>query len=357
MKGIYLGSLALAFLGVARAEDLGGQQIITTYEMQVVTSQLLITTRVPLYITLTDSAGSATATIATNVSLAGPTPVVSSALVAVGTATSSVPLTTSTVTSTILETITSCISNPRCTNGHIVTRTTVFTTTCPVTQVGDSTVVLSSTRTVTAPTSIALGKSPSGSLNATGTTPHPTTRSSSTEQTTSRSIPTVLPPVFNSSLPAGSASTTQHSVTTTALTKALDTSKSNVDLSSTTDSGAPTTFETGVIANPSTSTSSPTSTITVPCETTYVNGGLVPFHGVPVQAGARVTMEGTIYSFPADASGSIRLAHRRPSGFPVTASNGTHHHQGRPTGSHKLPTSSPSFGRPIPTARRFRPRQ
>lgn len=61
MKGIYLGSLALALLGMVQAEDPVDAQILTTYEVQVVTSQLLITTRVPVFITLTDSAGSATA--------------------------------------------------------------------------------------------------------------------------------------------------------------------------------------------------------------------------------------------------------------------------------------------------------
>lgn len=63
MRGTYLWSSALAFTTAASAVDVVAlaASVVTSYEYEVLTSELVVTRTIPRYITLTDEAGSATA--------------------------------------------------------------------------------------------------------------------------------------------------------------------------------------------------------------------------------------------------------------------------------------------------------
>jgi hypothetical protein len=166
MKGAYLWSLALAAAGTVQGEGKvpDSQQVRTAYDYEVMTSELLYTRTIPRYVTLTNNQGKPTASKSLVYSPQKQNSncvaiVTSSAEVSAGnstktssvpktTLTYAVPMTVSQVTSTIVETITSCSGNPGCTNGQVVTKVTISTTTCPVTQTGDTTVSATSTQTV-----------------------------------------------------------------------------------------------------------------------------------------------------------------------------------------------------------------
>ncbi|KAH6664718.1 hypothetical protein B0J14DRAFT_244651 [Halenospora varia] len=154
MKAAYIWPAVLAFGGFASAQnssapaiDTNSVEVVTSYELQYLTTEQVITVTKARLSTITRN-GQAVSTVTLSSSLATSlTTSTSSSLNAVGTTTSSRALTTSMITSTVIDTITSCINNPSCTNGHLVTKTTIFTTTCPVTQTGDSTVLVSTTTT------------------------------------------------------------------------------------------------------------------------------------------------------------------------------------------------------------------
>ena len=60
MKGTYLWSVALALVSAISAAELS-ESVITSYEYEVMTSELVVTRTIPRYITLKDADGSATA--------------------------------------------------------------------------------------------------------------------------------------------------------------------------------------------------------------------------------------------------------------------------------------------------------
>ncbi|CAG8960424.1 hypothetical protein HYFRA_00008143 [Hymenoscyphus fraxineus] len=150
MKGAYLWSLALAAAGTVQGEGKvpDSQQVRTAYDYEVMTSELLYTRTIPRYVTLTNNQGKPTATIVTSSAEVSAGNSTKTSSVPKTTLTYAVPMTVSQVTSTIVETITSCSGNPGCTNGQVVTKVTISTTTCPVTQTGDTTVSATSTQTV-----------------------------------------------------------------------------------------------------------------------------------------------------------------------------------------------------------------
>jgi hypothetical protein len=62
MKVKFLSSAALALAGtISVAEATAQESVITSYEYEVMTSELVVTRTIPKYITLKDAAGSATA--------------------------------------------------------------------------------------------------------------------------------------------------------------------------------------------------------------------------------------------------------------------------------------------------------
>ncbi|KAF4625188.1 hypothetical protein G7Y89_g12983 [Cudoniella acicularis] len=169
MKAAYVWPAVLALAGYAKADgsitaaasapasgavesviDNASLEILTSYEVQVLTTEYLITTRVPHYSTIYED-GKPVSTVTASSEALSLTQSTSSTTAVIGTNTTSRSLTTSEVTSTVISTIQSCINNPSCTNGHEVTLTTVYTTTCPVTQTGDRTILVGTTTTAFLP--------------------------------------------------------------------------------------------------------------------------------------------------------------------------------------------------------------